>query len=274
MPSRSATPRNAAQGGLPTSPIQSAPAKKRFEDGFGSVSTIATLLTEITFNATREQIERKEAQAIEAMSEFAKKEMAYLKASSLQLCGEDMTSKIREFDDRTAAFTKTILDTAQTVGWPITDRNGVPKTTLQRHGLVKVSLVRDWFAEGRAPLHAKYAQALDDALQDAIEKEAQQVRSNKLALKTGEIAKVFSFLSGLEKALSDVNNHQWLLRARVTRGRPRHAATWCPLEVAEAIAARKGHEHELRWAFANEPLLLPWRDAWQRKFKDRNAFGR
>lgn len=257
-----------------TSPPQSVPAKKRFEDGFGTVSTLATLLTEITFSATREQIELEEAQGIEAMGEFAKKEMAYLKAQSLRVGGEDLTSRIREFDDRTAAITKAILDMAQTEGWPITDRNGFPKTTLQRHGLVKVSLVRDWFAEGRAPLHTKYAQALDDALQEAAENESRQLRSNKLTLKTGEIAKVFSFLSGLEKALSDVNNHQWLVQARVTRGRPRHAATWCPLEVAEAIAARKGHERELRWAFANESLLLPWREAWQKKFKDRNAFGR
>lgn len=258
----------------PTSPPQSAPAKNRFKDGFGTVSTVATLLTEITFSATREQIEREEAQAIEAMGEFAKKEMAYLKAQSLRVCGEDLTSRIREFDDRTAAITKAILDMAQTEGWPITDSNGFPKTTLQRHGLIKVSLVRDWFAEGRAPLHAKYAQALDNALQDASEKEAQQVRSSKLTLKTGEIAKVFSFLTNLQKAMSNVKKHQWLLPARVTRGRPRHAATWCPLEMAEAIRARKGYEQELRWAFANEHLLLPWREAWQEKLKDRNAFGR
>lgn len=278
MLSRSNTPRKADQGEaatpIATEPLtQSASVRTRFEDGFGSVSAVAGVLAEVASGATRGQLVRERDAEYEALSEFQQIDHRFQRARFKQVTGREMLDKVSDFDEQHDSLIQSLLATAREEGWLITNRSGVPQAQPSRFGLIKVSLARNWFAEGRAPLHAKYAQALDDALKRASEKEAQQVRSNKLTLKTGEIAKVFAFLPGLQRAMSDSNNHQWLLPAMVARGKPRHSSTWCPLDMAEAIAARKGCEQELRWAFANEPLLLPWRDAWQQKFKNRNAFG-
>ena len=94
-------------------------------------------------------------------------------------------------------------------------------------------------------------------------------------LPTTEIADAFSFVDRLKKKLGDVNNHQWLLPAQLTKGQRPTPATWCPLKLADILLSRgKASEEDLRRAFATRPTLHPWREAWQEARRERNAFGR
>lgn len=296
MMSRSNAPGKSDRGEAATPiatepPTQSASVKTRFEDGFGSVSAVAGVLAEVASGATRGQLVRERDAEYQALSEFQQIDHRFQRACFKQKTGLEMSDKVSDFDEQHDSLTKSLLATARQKGWLITNRSGVPQAQPSRFGLIKVSLVRDWFAEGRAPLHAKYAQALDDALRgdaemaqpnvtrlltppDAANQLVQRAPSDKPTLKSGEIAQAFSFLPTLKNALANMKKHRWLASACVTRGDAPIPATWCPLLVAEAIRQKKGHESELRHAFANSPLLRPWRDAWQEAIRERNAFGR
>lgn len=264
--------------------------RTRFEDGFGSVSAVAGVLAEVASGATRGQLVHERDAAYEALSKFQQIDYQFQRARFKQVTGREMFDKVSDFDEKHDSLIKNLLATAREEGWLITNSSGVPQAQPSRFGLIKVSVVRDWFAEGRAPLHAKYAQALDDVLRGATDaaqpnaahfstppgtavEKVPSATSNRPTLTTREIAEAFNFLPMLKNALANVRKHSWLESARVTRGHPPVPATWCPLLVAEAIRHKKGHETALRHAFANSPLLLPWRDAWQEAIRERNAFG-
>ena len=93
-------------------------------------------------------------------------------------------------------------------------------------------------------------------------------------LRTPHMAEAFCFVPGLYRALSDTNNHSWLLPARVHQGKPPKPSTWHPVTLAEIlISDRKIAEETVSRAFVAEEKLKPWLALWQQARKARNAFG-
>lgn len=79
---------------------------------------------------------------------------------------------------------------------------------------------------------------------------------------TPEVADAFAF-ADIARSLGDVNNHKWLIPARVNPGKPPRAATWNPITLALLLMKRKGlAEHLFRSAFQTKPVLQPWLAAW------------
>ncbi len=273
--------------------ITSVPSSpSRFADGFGSISAVAEVLTELLCRTTRAQTQIDDAARQEGLTEFGRFEDKYLNAVYRQITGQGLSTKTSAFSDKQQQMAESLLKIATQQGWAITDRDGMPQVPPRRFGYVDVCLVRDWFAQSRARNHAEFAQALSAALGEH-EAKAQSNEPKKCeaaprdafmpmppvavtpeALDTREVVRAFKFIPKLKRALGDVNNHRWLESARVSLGRAPMPSTWCPVKLAEAISFRKGHEDDFSRAFLNDPVLRPWRDAWQEARRARNAFGR
>jgi hypothetical protein len=120
-----------------------------------------------------------------------------------------------------------------------------------------------------------------DANTHAAQQEADQdtrppiVAAQAAGLPTPQIAEAFSFVLGLKEKLGDVNNHRWLLPARLTKGNRPTPATWCPLKLADLLVSNGStNEQPINAAFVSSQALRAWRDEWQEARRERNAFGR
>lgn len=264
--------------------------KRRFDGDFGTVAAVAEVLAEVSCRTTREQARHDDATTYDSLTELGKIEARSLNRIYSHYAGRNLSNRASDFADSQQAMASSILSIASQEGWLITDSNGLPQVPPRTFGHIDARKVRDWFAQARARNHADYARALsaalgesqsevpsskpgDPAASDVATKPQRPVEDARPALETGDVAMAFSFVPKLQRALGDVNNHRWVLPARVRPGSQPTPATWCPLELAKVIVLRKGHESELNRAFLDNPVLRQWRSAWQEARKERNVFG-
>lgn len=105
--------------------------------------------------------------------------------------------------------------------------------------------------------------------------ERQQSDTSGQSLTTSEIGLAFSFVPKLKAKLSDVNNHEWMHPALVSRGRAPKPNLWNPLLLAKLLLDRSmATQFDLNKAFRSDAKLKPWREEWQEIVRERNAFGR
>lgn len=164
----------------------------------------------------------------------------------------------------------------------ISDDAGGDGSVIGLHDLKTLLATPFWFGEERFCFGVLAPQAFEIQKDPETEKtpieadsQAASVAATEPGLPTSQVAEAFSFVAGLKAKLGDVNNHQWLLPARLTQGRKPNPATWCPLRLAEILLSKgKASESDLSRAFVMVAALRPWRDSWQEAKRERNAFGR
>lgn len=262
----------------------------RFDGHFGTVAAVAEVLAEVSCRTTRDQARHDDATTYASLTDLGKIEARSLDRIYNHYAGRNPSNRASDFAESQQAMAASILSIASQEGWLITDSNGLPQVPPRTFGHIDARKVRDWFAQARARNHAEYARALSAALgelqsevpsskpgdltaSDVATKPQRPVGDTRPTLTTSEVAMAFSFLPKLQRALGDVNNHRWVLPARVRPGSQPTPAAWCPLELAKVIMLRKGHESDLNRAFLENPVLRQWRPAWQEIRKERNAFG-
>jgi hypothetical protein len=110
----------------------------------------------------------------------------------------------------------------------------------------------------------------------AAEPETSELNSRTLT--TPQVSDAFDGVLGFtsmqwKRKLGDVNNHKWLLPARITLGAQPKPSTWCPLKLAELVSEKDMDDSALRRAFLEKQTLKSWLLQWQEQRRQRNAFG-
>lgn len=140
----------------------------RFKDGFGSISAVAAVLTEVIFGISLMEAREADNASFEALSESGKRDARLLSGSAFRRYSPELRPSTHEsrFGEKQRELITVLLTIATQEKWCVTDSSGVPQLPPRAFGVLDVRLVRDWFGHSKGPNHLAFAEALTQALQD------------------------------------------------------------------------------------------------------------
>lgn len=206
----------------------------RFQDGFGSISAVAAVLTEVIFGMSLEEAREADKTSFEALSESGKRDAKLLSGSAFRRYPPELRPSTHEsrFAEKQRELITILLTIAAQEKWGVTDSSGVPQIPPRSFGVMDVRLVRDWFGHSKGPNHLAFAEALTQALQD------QGTHTNPTHdLPTlGTAASLAEFLFKQRKPDETVaeRNSRWLqVKDDKASGKPRGAQTAAIKDIAD-----------------------------------------
>lgn len=140
----------------------------RFKDGFGSISAVAAVLTEVIFGMSLVEASEADKTSFEALNESDKRDARLLSGSAFRRYPPELRPSTHEsrFGEKQRELITVLLTIATQEKWCVTDSAGVPQLPPRAFGVTDVRLVRDWFGHSKGPNHLAFAEALTQALQD------------------------------------------------------------------------------------------------------------